>query len=77
MSYLKKLIHVFLVTDADSGTKLLGNSSLKSSRSLEGMACGNIDFEAKVLEDGCTSSSKGITSLEFLFWDVYVSVILH
>ncbi|KAF5442933.1 hypothetical protein F2P56_035540 [Juglans regia] len=42
----------------DSGTKPLKNSSLKSSGSLEGIACGNLDSEAKVLEDVCTSSSK-------------------
>ncbi|XP_041013973.1 RNA demethylase ALKBH10B-like isoform X2 [Juglans microcarpa x Juglans regia] len=42
----------------DSGTKPLKNSSLKSSGSSEGIACGNLDSEAKVLEDVCTSSSK-------------------
>ncbi|KAG2701752.1 hypothetical protein I3760_06G058300 [Carya illinoinensis] len=42
----------------DSGTKPLENCSLKSSGSLEGITCGNLDSEAKVLEDACTSSSK-------------------
>ena len=50
---------LFLVAEADAGTKPLADGSLKSLGNSEGTACGNSLTEAKVIDDGCTSNCKG------------------
>lgn len=65
--YMATLTFIPLVAEADTGTKSLANSSSKSSGNSDPMIYGNSQSEAKVVEEGFTSNSKGIPFLGFIF----------
>jgi hypothetical protein len=66
--YMATLTFISLVAEADTGTKSLANSRFKSSGNSEAMVYGNSQSETKVVEEGCTSNSKGIPFLGFLLY---------
>lgn len=69
------LTFISLVAEADTGTKSLANSRFKNSGNSEAMVYGNSQSETKVVEEGCTSNSKGIPFLGFLFCICWVLTV--
>lgn len=66
-----------MVPVADALAKTHENSSLRSSGSSQGTISGNSESEDVVVNEGCTSSSKGYTPCHFILSLLFSSFYCH